>query len=85
MKPSRPANSCSQPSQELDLLASLQEEHLFPVLEQNPETADLVRGARDDHQQTRALLNELAAIAKGQRCVPGQGGRAETGVSAAYP
>lgn len=50
--------------QELDLLASLQEEHLFPVLEQNPETADLVRGARDDHQQTRALLNELEATPK---------------------
>jgi hypothetical protein len=51
-------------SQELELLASLQEEHLFPVLEQNPETADLVRGARDDHQQTKALLNELAATPK---------------------
>ncbi|MGF9764849.1 phasin family protein [Microvirga sp. 0TCS3.31] len=50
--------------QELELLASLQEEHLFPVLEQNPETADLVRGARDDHQQTKALLNELAATPK---------------------
>jgi len=50
--------------QELDLLASLQEEHLFPVLEQNPETADLVRGARDDHQQTTALLNELGAMQK---------------------
>jgi hypothetical protein len=51
-------------SQELELLASLQEQHLFPVLERNPETADLVRGARDDHQQTRALLNELAAMQK---------------------
>lgn len=50
--------------QELDLLASLQEEHLFPVLEQNPETVDLVRGARDDHQQTRALLNEVGAMPK---------------------
>ena len=51
-------------SQELELLASLQEQHLFPVLEQNPETADLVRGARDDYQQTKALLNELAATPK---------------------
>ncbi len=50
--------------QELELLASLQEEHLFPVLEQNPEAADLVRGARDDHQQTRALLNELGTTPK---------------------
>ncbi len=51
-------------SQELELLASLQEQHLFPVLEQNPETADLIRGARDDQQQTRALLNELGATPK---------------------
>jgi hypothetical protein len=51
-------------SQELELLASLQEQHLFPVLEQNPETADLVRGARDDQQQTRTLLDELAATPK---------------------
>src|SRR3712207_1628022 len=50
--------------QELELLANLQEEHLFPVLEQNPETADLVRAARDDHQQTRVLLNELGATPK---------------------
>jgi vacuolar-type H+-ATPase subunit I/STV1 len=50
--------------QELDLLASLQEEHLFPVLERNPETADLVRGARDDQQQTKALLNELGGTPK---------------------
>jgi hypothetical protein len=51
-------------SQELELLASLQEQHLFPVLDQNPETADLARGARDDQQQTKALLNELAATPK---------------------
>ncbi len=51
-------------SQELGLLANLQEQHLFPVLEQNPETADLVRDARDDHQQTRALLNEIGAMQK---------------------
>jgi hypothetical protein len=49
---------------ELDLLANLQEQHLFPVLENHPETADLVRGARDDNQQTRALLDELAATPK---------------------
>jgi DUF438 domain-containing protein len=34
------------------------------VLENHPETADLVRGARDDNQQTRALLDELAATPK---------------------
>lgn len=49
---------------ELDLLANLQELHLFPVLENHPETADLVRGARDDNQQNRALLDELTATPK---------------------
>ncbi|WP_262272142.1 phasin family protein [Microvirga yunnanensis] len=49
---------------ELYLLANLQEQHLFPVLENHPETADLVREARDDNQQTRALLDELAATPK---------------------
>jgi hypothetical protein len=51
-------------SQELELLANLQEQHLFPVLEQSPETADLARGARDDQRQTRALLNELGGTPK---------------------
>jgi hypothetical protein len=51
-------------SQELELLANLHEQHLFPVLEQSPETADLARGARDDQRQTRALLNELETIPK---------------------
>ena len=51
-------------AQELDLLANLQEQHLFPVLENHPETVELVRGARDDNQQTKALLDELAAMPK---------------------
>jgi hypothetical protein len=51
-------------AQELDLLANLQEQHLFPVLENHPETAELVRGARDDNQQTRAFLDELATTPK---------------------
>lgn len=51
-------------AQELDLLASLQEQHLFPVLENHPDTAELVRGARDDNQRTRALLDELGATPK---------------------
>jgi hypothetical protein len=50
--------------QELELLASLQEQHLFPVLEKHPETADLVRDARNDTQQTRALLDELETMPK---------------------
>ncbi|WP_201864900.1 phasin family protein [Microvirga soli] len=49
---------------ELDLLANLQEQHLFPVLENHPETAVLVRGARDDNQQTKALLDKLTATPK---------------------
>jgi len=51
-------------SQELELLANLQEQHLFPVLEKNPETADLARGARDDRRQTKAFLDELGATPK---------------------
>ncbi|PVE21578.1 hypothetical protein DC522_25920 [Microvirga sp. KLBC 81] len=50
--------------QELDLLANLQEQHLFPVLENHPETAELIRGARDDNRQTRALLDELGGTPK---------------------
>jgi hemerythrin-like domain-containing protein len=50
--------------QELELLANLQEQHLFPVLEKHPETADLVRDARNDTQQTGALLDELETMAK---------------------
>jgi hypothetical protein len=50
--------------QELELLANLQEQHLFPVLEKHPETADLVRDARNDTQQTRALMDELESMSK---------------------
>ena len=50
--------------QELELLADLHEQHLFPVLEQNPDTADLVRDARDDNRQTKALLIELESTPK---------------------
>jgi Phasin protein/Hemerythrin HHE cation binding domain len=45
--------------QELRLLADLHEQHLFPVLERHPDTADLVRDARADNRQTEALLIEL--------------------------
>ncbi len=51
-------------AQELDLLANLQEQHLFPVLENHPETAELVRGARDDNRQTRAFLDKLGGTPK---------------------
>jgi hypothetical protein len=44
---------------ELELLASIQEEHLFPVLRKHKETRDLVPDALNDNMQTRALLDEL--------------------------
>jgi hypothetical protein len=50
--------------QELRLLADLHEQHLFPVLEKHPDTADLVRAARDDNRQTEALLDELESSPK---------------------
>jgi len=44
---------------ELELLASIQEEHLFPVLRKHKETRDLVPDPLNDNMQTRALLDEL--------------------------
>jgi hypothetical protein len=49
--------------QELELLASLQEEHLFPVLTQHG-MQELVREATTDNQQTVALLSELERMPK---------------------
>ena len=49
--------------EELELLASLQEEHLFPVLRRHGMT-DLLREAADDNQQTAALLGELERMPK---------------------
>ncbi|WP_201842601.1 phasin family protein [Microvirga zambiensis] len=43
---------------ELELLASLQEEHLFPVLRQHG-MHDLLREAINDYEETAALLGEL--------------------------
>jgi len=48
---------------ELELLASLQEEHLFPVLRQHG-MQDLVREASNDYDQTNALIAELEAMPK---------------------
>jgi len=44
--------------EELELLASLQEEHLFPVLTRHG-MQELVQQATNDNQQTAALLGEL--------------------------
>jgi Domain of unknown function (DUF2382)/Hemerythrin HHE cation binding domain len=44
---------------ELDLLAQLEEEHLFPVLRKHKATKGLVSAALDDNKQVRVLLTEL--------------------------
>jgi hemerythrin-like domain-containing protein len=49
--------------EELELLASLQEEHLFPVLRRHGMN-DLLREATDDNQQTAVLLGELERMPK---------------------
>src|SRR3954447_12551888 len=50
---------------ELELLAKLEEEHLFPVLRKHKETKDLVTAALNDNEQTRKLLAELEQTPKG--------------------
>lgn len=50
---------------ELELLAKLEEEHLFPVLRKHKETKGLVTDALNDNEQTRRLLAELERIPKG--------------------
>ena len=49
---------------ELELLARLEEEHLFPALRKHPETKDLVPEARKDNKQVRTLLVELDHMPK---------------------
>ena len=44
---------------ELDLLAKLEEEHLFPVLRKHKETKALVSEVFADNKQMRALLDDL--------------------------
>lgn len=50
---------------ELELLAKLEEDHLFPVLRKYKETKDLVIAALNDNKQTRKLLAELEQTPKG--------------------
>jgi hypothetical protein len=45
--------------EELELLASLEEQHLFPVLRKHKDLKDLVREALNDNKATRKLLAEL--------------------------
>ena len=49
---------------ELELAASLEEQHLFPVLKKHRETKELVQEALSDNKQTRKLLTELEHTAK---------------------
>jgi hypothetical protein len=49
--------------EELELLATLQEEHLFPVLTRHG-MQDLVREATTDNQKTAALVGELERMPK---------------------
>src|SRR5215203_7238448 len=45
--------------EELELLASLEEQHLFPILRKHKDLKDLVREALNDNKATRKLLTEL--------------------------
>jgi len=49
---------------ELELLATLEEEHLFPVLKKHKETKALVAEALNDNKQTRKLIAELEQTPK---------------------
>ena len=49
---------------ELELLATLEEEHLFPILRKHKETKSLVSEALNDNKQTRKLIAELEQTPK---------------------
>ena len=55
---------------ELELHASLEEQHLFPVLRRNAETKELVADAIRDNKELRAKLAELDAPAEERRGFP---------------
>jgi hemerythrin-like domain-containing protein len=55
---------------ELELHASLEEHHLFPVLRRNPETKELVGEAIKDNKNLRAKLAELEALPKNDEAFP---------------
>ena len=50
---------------ELELVAKLEEQHLFPVLRKHKETKDLVSDALNDNKHMRKLLAELEGVPKG--------------------
>jgi hypothetical protein len=49
----------SELKEELEVLAALEEQHLFPVLRKHKDMKDLVRDALNDNKATRKLLAEL--------------------------
>jgi len=53
--------------EELELLASLEEQHLFPVLRKHKDLKDLVREALNDNKATRKLLTR-EPIAESAMC-----------------
>jgi len=50
--------------EELELVAKLEEQHLFPVLKKHKETKHLVQDALSDNRQTRKLLAQLERTPK---------------------
>jgi Hemerythrin HHE cation binding domain/Phasin protein len=57
---------------ELELLAGLEERHLFPVLRKHPGTKALAADALADNKQVRALLAELERMPKEGPDFPGK-------------
>jgi hypothetical protein len=55
---------------ELELYASLEEQHLFPILRRNAETKELVADAIKDNKELRAKLVELEAVPKNDATFP---------------
>jgi stress response protein YsnF/hemerythrin-like domain-containing protein len=54
----------SELKEELEFLAALEEQHLFPVLRKHKEARDLVTEAVNNNKQTRKLLTELEQTPK---------------------
>lgn len=57
---------------ELELHASLEEQHLFPILRRNAETKEVVTDAIKDNKELRAKLAELEALSKTDPAFPEQ-------------
>jgi hypothetical protein len=55
---------------ELELHASLEEQHLFPILRRNAETKELVGGAIKDNKDLRAKLAALETLPKNDDAFP---------------